>query len=126
MIMLDVEILRAACCLAGIDREISDAERRVLTELAATAGVGQASFEAMMARARRDPEFYKDQFKLTQKDPEKAIMALLRVAFADGRLGNRERQLVVHFAEKVKLDRGRLDAMLAPLDQRSSAENTNA
>ena len=41
--MFKVELLRAACCVAGIDGEIDEAEFAVLKKLADDVGVGDAS-----------------------------------------------------------------------------------
>ena len=38
--MQEVEVLRAACCVAGIDGEVTENELVMINELAAKAGVG--------------------------------------------------------------------------------------
>lgn len=122
MTILDVEVLRAACCIAGIDQQISEPEMKVLVEMADVVGVGRASLTAMINRARADPDFYKEQFKMTQKDPDKAIVALVRVALADGRLGTRETQLITLFARKVGLAQTRIDQLLAAAVAQSTSD----
>lgn len=113
MIQSRVEVLRAACCIAGIDGEITSNERELLKGLATGVGVGAASLQAMIDRAVKDPEFYKEQFGFIQADPEQALSTLLEVAAADGRLGNRESALFNWFGRKLGVTKERLDAIVA-------------
>ena len=61
MVMDPVEILRAACCIAGLDEHVAASERPVLDELSRRR-VGKASLDAMVGRAKRDTDFYEQQF----------------------------------------------------------------
>ena len=81
-----VDLLRAACCVAGIDGEISPAEKKLIDQLAGEIGVGQASIEAMLDRAKRDPNFYQQQFRILHEDPKKSLVTLIEVAMADKKL----------------------------------------
>ncbi len=87
--MHQVEILRAACCVAGIDGDTTDRERRLLTHLADQIGVGQASLQAMIDRAERDKSFCDEQFLLLKTRPDKTLGILLKVALADRQAGRR-------------------------------------
>ena len=100
--MIKVEILRAACCVAGANGESSDAERQMLDRLARDAGVGLASLEAMISRACSDQNFCNEQFRVLKADPKDAVAALLEVAMADGTIEDSE-------AEILKVLAGRLD-----------------
>ena len=100
--MIKVEILRAACCVAGANGESSDAERQMLDRLARDAGVGLASLEAMISRACSDQNFCNEQFRVLKADPKDAVAALLEVAMADGTIEDSE-------AEILKILAGRLD-----------------
>ena len=71
--MDDLEILRAACCIAGLDQEIGDQEQPYLRKLADRAGVGDTSLEAMIDQARTDPEFYEQQLLFLKRDGDKVI-----------------------------------------------------
>ena len=82
--MEKVDLLRAACCVAGIDQEISQAEENVIQRLAADVGVGKASLQAMMDRAVSDPSFHEEQFRVLKGDPQESMAVLLEVALADG------------------------------------------
>ena len=92
--MTKVEVLRAACCVAGIDGTTDEKELSILKELAEKVGVGQASLQAMIDRAETDQAFYREQFRVLKSDPSETIKLLLGVALADGRLGNRESQVL--------------------------------
>lgn len=109
--MRDVEVLRAACCVAGLDGEVTENERAVLDRLADNAGVGRVSLEAMIDRARRDQEFYKEQFRVLKADPGETIKALIEVARADGDEHVNERVVIGHFAERLGLSPAQCDAI---------------
>lgn len=85
-----VALLRAACCVAGIDQNISPPEQAVIQRLANDVGVGQASLNAMQERASTDPEFYREQFQVLKSEPQKSMAVLLEVALADGSISEEE------------------------------------
>ncbi|NIP84383.1 MAG: hypothetical protein GTO03_02025 [Planctomycetales bacterium] len=114
-VMHKVEILRAACCVAGIDGQTTDRERRLLTHLATQIGVGQASLTAMIERAERDSQFCDDQFVLLKTQPEKTMKILLKVALADRQLGEDECQVLQQFAQRLGMATDRFQAVLAQL-----------
>lgn len=78
-----VEILRASCCIAAADGDISDDELVQLRKLAHELGVGEASLTAMIERARRDPEFYKVQFGVLRDEPLQTLDTLLDCVLAN-------------------------------------------
>ena len=85
-----VALLRAACCVAGIDKEISAEEEVVIRRLASEVGVGKASLQAMMDRATSDQEFYQEQFRAFKSEPQETMAGLLEVAIADGQISDEE------------------------------------
>jgi tellurite resistance protein len=107
--MRKVEVLRAACCVAGIDGEAEDKELAVLRELAEEIGVGQTSLNAMVERAETDQAFYQEQFRVLKGNPKETLEFLLRVALADGRLGNRESQVLRLLALRLDVDGDQFD-----------------
>jgi tellurite resistance protein len=107
--MRKVEVLRAACCVAGIDGEAEDKELAVLRELAEEVGVGQTSLNAMIERAETDQAFYQEQFRVLKGNPKETLEFLLRVALADGRLGNRESQVIRLLALRLDVDGAQFD-----------------
>jgi tellurite resistance protein len=110
--MDDVAILRAACCVAGLDERVDDREQRMLERLADKAGVGRASLEAMIERAVEDSGFYKEQFKLITTDPDATLKTLLCVAIADGELSVDERVILQHFADVLGMNEQRYDQLV--------------
>lgn len=88
--MQKVDVLRAACCVAGIDGKPNEAERVVIDKLAAEVGVGAASLQAMVDRGATDPSFHEEQFRVLKADPKQAMAALLEVAMADGKVTENE------------------------------------
>ena len=98
-----VALLRAACCVAGIDKEISAPEEAVIRRLASEVGVGKASLEAMMDRATRDQEFYKEQFRAFKSDPQQTMAGLLEVALADGPISDEEVGVLSELANRLEI-----------------------
>ena len=111
-LMEQVAVLRAACCIAAADGEISPGERGALEKLAMKAGVGRASREAMIEQALTSPDFLKSQFQVLVKDPERAIKVLLIVASIDGSIGEAEQLLIRTFGDRLSIDEGRLALLM--------------
>jgi tellurite resistance protein len=108
----EVEILRAACCVAGVDKQITPAEMAILVKLADRAGVGHASFNAMLDRARNDPTFYKDQFRLARADPTESVRVMVAIAGVDGEITQEERIIVAMLGETIGLAKEKVDEIL--------------
>lgn len=99
--MVKVEVLRAACCVAGADGEACDKENTVLKRLAKETGVGQASLDAMISRACSDQEFCNEQFRVLKADPREAMAILLEVAMSDGEVDSNEASILKVLAGKL-------------------------
>lgn len=112
MSMTEVQLVRAACCVAGLDQEICDKERPLLDKIARGAGVGRVSLEAMINRARTDQDFYREQFDILKPEPDRAIRTLLKVAMADGVITQEERIILHHFAERLGVDEAKFERLL--------------
>lgn len=110
--MIKVEILRAACCVAGANGESSEAEQQMLDRLAKECGVGQASLEAMVSRACSDQNFCNEQFRVLKADPKEAIATLLEVAMADGIIEESEAQILKVLATRLEVAEPVFDALL--------------
>ena len=98
-----VALLRAACCVAGIDKEITAPEEAVIRRLAADVGVGKASLQAMMDRANTDPDFYKEQFTAFKSEPQETMAGLLEVAMADGQISDAEVTVLGELANRLDI-----------------------
>lgn len=110
--MKDLELLRAACCIAGLDGEVGEEERAAIEILQERAGVGAASLAAMLDIARTDSEFYEEQFDMLLSDPEHAIKTLWKVAAVDGRVSTDERVILRYFGRKLGLDDARVEEII--------------
>jgi tellurite resistance protein len=108
----DLEILKAACCIAAADGEITEAEREAVQVLADRAGVGRASLAAMQQMAIDDPDFFEHYLGMLKEDADQAFKTLLRVAVVDQRFGTNERVLVQYFAGKMDLTPERTNQLL--------------
>ena len=98
-----IELLRAACCVSGIDKDASDAEMNVIQKLVKKTGVGKASLQAMMDRATSDDQFYKEQFTVLKADPTESMSFLLQVAMADGKLSDQEVDVLSKLAHRLEV-----------------------
>lgn len=99
-----VEILRACCCIASADGETSGDERIQLEKLANELGVGDASLQAMIDRASRDPEFYKVQFGVLRAEPHKTLNILLDTLLANRRIKDEELAVVRGLASQLGIE----------------------
>lgn len=115
--MEKVDVLRAACCVAGIDGAIGDPERQVIKRLADEVGVGRASLEAMMDRGQRDAEFYREQFRVLKVDPQESMAVLLEVALADGALNQREVGVLEALSQKLAMPPSVFAALVARVNR---------
>ena len=115
--MQKVDVLRAACCVAGIDGQTNEAERKVIDKLAAEVGVGQASLQAMVERGATDPSFHEEQFRVLKADPQQAMAALLEVAMADGKITQNEAEVLRALSEKLNVPEDVFDQLLASVSK---------
>lgn len=107
-----VDILRAACCVAGLDGEISEEEERLLRRLKESAGVGEASFNVMCEMAVDEKEnYYEKQLDFLSTEPEKIVRMLLQIARADDEVTQNERVVVRHLAEKIGVSSDRFEEL---------------
>lgn len=121
--MIKVEILRAACCIAGADGESTDAERELLNRLAKETGVGQASLDAMISRACSDQNFCNEQFRVLKADPKEAIVILLDVAMADGSIDESEAGILQVLSGKLGVPADVFEALLAKAKEIAAGRN---
>ncbi|MHC4948737.1 MAG: TerB family tellurite resistance protein [Planctomycetota bacterium] len=118
--MDELEVLRAACCVAALDGDISGTELPLLRRLAERAGVGSTSLEAMMDMAREDAGFFEKQMQFLRGDPDRAIKLLFQVAAADGRVGRPERIVVRYFADRLGMTEERFEQILRAAEKRAA------
>jgi len=120
----DVEILRAACCIAAADGEVAERERRAIEVLADRAGVGSASLQAMID-AGGDKRFIEDQLDFIRRDPEEVIATLWQVGAIDGKLGSNEKRVLRYFARKMGMSDDQYEATLDRLKERFKKRATS-
>ncbi len=112
MLMERVEILKAACCIAGADGEISERELATLKKMASDVGVGTASLEAMMDLALTDPKFRDAQLRLIHKDPAGSFETLYRITRVDPEVPSTERDLLMLFGKKLGLETAEMNEII--------------
>jgi len=112
MPMEELEILKAACCVAGVDGGVSDQEMMLLRALVDDAAVGQASFKAMLDRATAEPDTYRDEFDLPRGDPTEVMKTLVDIARAQGGPTPQQRDLLHFFADRIGFAHEQLDDLM--------------
>lgn len=110
--MGEVEVLRAACCIAGADGEIDAGEAKYLQNLAIKAGVGKASLDAMMDLGSTDDAFRRKQFEVLKSDPVETMKLLFSIALSDGEVTSEERELLSLFAKRLEIPRDELNKII--------------
>jgi uncharacterized tellurite resistance protein B-like protein len=108
-----IDLLRAACCIANADGTASESEMVLVQKLIKEVGVGRASVDAMMARAKIDPTFCEDQFKILKSDPSESMLVLLQVAMADGKLTEEEIRVLQSLANNLEVPADVFDKLIA-------------
>ena len=98
-----VEILRASCCVAAADGTTTAEEKSQLDKLADALGVGDASLTAMIERAERDSDFYKQQFGILKADPLECLDVLLESAVANGKIKESEFDVLKGLANQLEI-----------------------
>jgi len=112
MVIRKVELLRAACCIAGLDQQISDEEQKLIDKLAKHAGVGAVSVEAMKDRAKSDPDFFEELFEDLKVNADQTMKILFMVACADKELTSEERIVLYHFAQRLNMTDERFNQLM--------------
>ncbi len=120
--MVRVEIVRAACCIAGLDGNVCARERPMLEKLAEFAGIGEVSLNARIARADEDQNFYQEQVNNLKSDPAATITSLFCVACADGELLASQRIILQHFADVLGLDQKQFDEILEAAQKKTQGQ----
>ena len=110
--MRKVDLLRAACCVAGADGEVSPDELRFVKRLADEAGVGAASLEAMIDRAQTDEAYHADQFRVLEFDAKETMQLLFRAAVVDGELRSNEAKVLQRLSRRLGVPAERFDSWL--------------
>jgi len=107
-----LEVLRAACCVAGADGNIDADELRIVRQLAADVGVGEASLDAMMTRAENDPEFCQVQFRFLKESPAECLEIMMQVAAASGEIKAPEKKTLQVLARNLEFEDNEFEALL--------------
>ena len=96
-----LEILRAAVCVVGVDGQVGPEEKVLIEKLAGAIGVGLASREAMIDRAKSDQDFWQEMFGVLKTSPVDTMLILFQAALADGEVSESESSVLQRFAERL-------------------------
>lgn len=100
----DLELLNAVLALALVDGNLSSGEKGIIQGLAARVGVGEVSLNAMIDRARREPEMYKDLRIADRRKARRVMVLLVAQARIDGEISEEERELLVRISMQLGID----------------------
>jgi tellurite resistance protein len=106
-----VEVIKAAIVLAVADGKLSAGERGLLEGLAQRVGIGQASLNAMVERAKSSPAAREELFRHQPSDPEQVMELLVATARLDGEIADAERQLLVDIMQRLGIAAERFAAV---------------
>ncbi len=115
MHMADMELLSAACCIVALDGQVGEREMKIVRAIAEKAGVSDFYLSSLLDQAKRDKEFYQQQFRIALGDPVKTVRNLLIVAAADGKVAKEELAVLHHFCDKLGVARKRFDDLIVEL-----------
>lgn len=121
LLMEQVEILRAACCVAAADGDISDKEQASLEEMAGRLGVGAASLKAMIELALHDQKFRDSQLRMLHKDPRGAFATLYKIARLEHEVPDEEREMLVHFGRRLGLKSDEMNEVIQSVHGKTAA-----
>ena len=117
-----IDLLRAACCVANADGDAGEPELALVGKLIKEVGVGRASVQAMMERAKIDPAFCEDQFKILKSEPSDAMLFLLQVAMADGKLTDGEVRVLQSLANNLEVPADVFEKLIAQVRETLAKE----
>jgi tellurite resistance protein len=100
----ELELLNAVLALAMIDGTLSRSEMGIIEGLAVRVGVGQVSLEAMIGRARREPDVHENLRMQSTKRARKAMALMVAQARIDGEISDQERELLVKIAQQLGIE----------------------
>lgn len=96
--MEDLDLLKAAIAVALADGELRRSEKGVIQGLAARAGVGATSYEAMLEAAEHDDSIADNILMQSKEKAQTAFELLVGQARIDGDISDEERRLLVRIA----------------------------
>lgn len=123
--MRKVDVLRAACCVSGVDGNAHAVERRILEMLAKEVGVGSASLDAMIHRAETEEDYYESQFRVLKSDPSETMKLLFSVALVDRELSTSELDVLSRLAQRLKLTQEEFNRMRAQAESYLKRQNVS-
>jgi len=102
----DLELLNAVLALALADGKLTRGEQGIIQGLAGRIGVGQVSLDAMVERAKTDPDMYKELSIADSRKARLAMSLLVAQARVDGEISDEERGMLVKIAMRLGIDTG--------------------
>ena len=86
--MNDVDVVKAVCCVAGADSDVTVDELAELGSLARRVGIERTQVTALLERSRDDEAFYQHQIDLLTDHADASMNTMIRLAREAGTLAD--------------------------------------
>ncbi len=111
--MTDEEVLKAVCCLAGAESDVTVEELQLLSGLARRVGIERKPFESLMEKAK-DKDFRQQQIDFVTSDVDGSMNTLIRIARQEGSLQEGHVVMLLwRVAMKLQMSPERFEELLA-------------
>ncbi len=112
--MNDVEVLKAVCCVAGTDSDVTVEELQLLGNLAESAGLERKPVEILIEKATNDEDFRQRQIDVVMDDIDGAMSTLIRLTRQGGSLDKGHVVMLLwRVATNLQMSPERFDELLA-------------
>ena len=112
--MADMRLFEAACCLAGMDHDVTVEELQLLGDLAGHAGLDRKHLNALIERTREDEDFREDQIDRAMHDAGATMSSLIEAARRDGALDRGHVMMLLwRVGDRLQLGADRFQELLA-------------
>jgi len=113
--MNDTDDLKAACCLAGADSDVTLEELQLLGSLAAKAGLEPEALRARIEKTHRDETFRQQMIDAAMDDADSTMTRLIALAHEiDTGSEGHATMLLWRMATKLEMSPERFEGLMAP------------
>ncbi len=113
--MTDSENLKAVCCLAGVDRDVTVEDLQLLDRLVKGIGLEPKPFHGLIEKTRANEEFREEQIDLAKANVDDTLKELIRVVRQDASLNEgRIVMLLWRVATKVEMTPEHFQELIGP------------
>ena len=120
--MSDIEVIKALCCLAGADTDVTVEELQLLGDLAGGLGIERDAFNAEIEKTRNEETVRQRHMETATRDADAAMLGLIRIVRDGGALGEGHGMMLLwRLATKLGMDAERFESLLVAADHAGSS-----